>query len=91
MRSAQIQFRKIVVEAAKSVESLRTKGGKPTVSFHDFRRSCITNWTSYIPMQAVMTLAGHSSITTTAKYYAKTTDDQRERAREAARVAIAAA
>ena len=36
---------------------------------HDLRRSCITNWARRLPIQTVQYLAGHSSITTTRKYY----------------------
>ena len=38
-------------------------------TLHDLRRSCITNWSKVLPIQAVQQLAGHSSIETTRKYY----------------------
>lgn len=38
-------------------------------TLHDLRRSAITNWALKVPIQALQTLAGHSSITTTRKYY----------------------
>jgi len=36
---------------------------------HDLRRSCITNWARRLPIQTVQHLAGHSSITTTRRFY----------------------
>jgi len=38
-------------------------------TFHDLRRSCITNWSKKLPIQAVQHLAGHSSMETTRRYY----------------------
>ncbi|HIJ67451.1 MAG TPA: site-specific integrase, partial [Planctomycetes bacterium] len=37
--------------------------------FHDLRRTAITNWARCLPLRDVMSLAGHSSIETTQKYY----------------------
>lgn len=38
-------------------------------TLHDLRRSAITNWAQYLPIQVVQHFAGHSNITTTRKYY----------------------
>jgi len=38
-------------------------------TIHDLRRSAITNWAQRLPIQVVQTLAGHSNIATTRKYY----------------------
>ena len=53
------------------------------ITYHDLRRSAITNWSRAANMATVMRLAGHSSIETTQRYYAAVTDDQRELARRA--------
>ena len=37
--------------------------------FHDLRRTAITNWARRLALRDVMSLAGHSSIETTQKYY----------------------
>jgi integrase len=38
-------------------------------TFHDLRRSCITNWARHLPAHVVRKLAGHSSLETTMRYY----------------------
>lgn len=48
---------------------LRERAGVAHLTFHDFRRTCITNWARKIPAHVVKTLAGHSDIKTTLKYY----------------------
>ncbi len=88
LRGCQSRFPDLVRVAAKAERSLLDREGKPSVTLHDLRRSCITNWTSTIPMQAVSQLAGHSSIVTTARFYASTTTEQRDGARAAAEAAI---
>ncbi len=88
LRGAQVRFPDIVRKAAESTPSLVNSEGKSTASFHDLRRTCITNWSTTITMQTVMVLAGHTTITTTAKYYAAATDEQFELARQASRAAL---
>lgn len=46
----------------------KTAGVVP-FSFHDLRRSCITNWAKHLPIHAVQELSGHSKIETTRRYY----------------------
>ena len=50
-------------------QRLRRKAGVLKCTLHDLRRSAITNWAQYLPIQVVQQLAGHSDITTTRKYY----------------------
>ena len=83
-------FRRIVKVAGKTVPSLIDGDKKPTVSLHDLRRTCLTIWSRGVSIQDVMRLAGHSSVTTTQKYYLATTEDQFRLAREAASAALAA-
>ena len=47
--------------------TVRAKVSKFT--FHDLRRSCITNWAKSLPIHVVQDLAGHSDIATTRSYY----------------------
>jgi len=50
-------------------QRLRKRAGILKCTLHDLRRSAITNWAQYLPIQVVQELAGHSDITTTRKYY----------------------
>lgn len=50
-------------------QRLRKRAGVLECTLHDLRRSAITNWAQYLPIQVVQQLAGHSDITTTRKYY----------------------
>jgi hypothetical protein len=51
-------------------------------TFHDLRRSCITNWARHLPAHVVQKLAGHSDIKTTQVYYLAVQEDDLERARQ---------
>ena len=53
-------------------------------TFHDIRRTAITMWfANGMSEYDVMTLAGHSSFSTTHKFYLAVADDLIQRAREA--------
>ncbi len=82
------QFRALVVAASKKARTLITSEGKPAISLHDLRRTCITNWSRVVNIKTVMRLAGHSSERTTLTYYAGVTVDQVELARSAAAAAL---
>jgi len=49
--------------------SLSPNHALSVVFIHDLRRSAITNWAKYLPIQVTQQLAGHSSLSTTRKYY----------------------
>lgn len=53
----------------RDFEVIQRHAGVPKCTLHDLRRSAITNWAQYLPIQVVQQLAGHSNITTTRKYY----------------------
>ena len=56
--------------------------GVPEDDFHSLRKTCITNWLEDgVPPHEVQRLAGHSSIETTMKYYAKVDRSAIDRAR----------
>jgi integrase len=40
-------------------------------TFHDLRKTCITEWANALPIKQTAELAGHSNIETTLKYYVK--------------------
>jgi len=63
---------------------LRRKAHVPQYSkpLHTLRKSCITDWAGRFPMHVAQRWAGHSKITTTAKYYSQVRDDDYERAAE---------
>ena len=53
-------------------------------TFHDLRRTCITNWFAYgLSEFEVMIMAGHSSFETTRRFYLAVRNDIIERAGEA--------
>lgn len=54
---------------ARDFTQIRIAAKVNKCTIHDLRRSAITNWAQELPIQVVQTLAGHSSITTTRKYY----------------------
>ena len=43
--------------------------GVAKFTYHDLRRSCITNWARHLPIHVVRKLAGHSDIKTTQQFY----------------------
>jgi len=53
----------------REFNKIRCQAGVAKCTLHDLRRSAITNWAKKLPIQVVQQLAGHSSITTTRKYY----------------------
>jgi integrase len=82
-------FRHTVVRAAGCVPSLLDGDNKASVSMHDLRRTCITNWSRSVNMQTVMRMAGHSRIETTMRYYAATTEDQLDLVRQTSTASLA--
>lgn len=58
--------------------------GVKDATFHDLRRTCITEWLeSGLKPHEVMALAGHSDVDTTMKYYVNTRSDLLDKARQA--------
>jgi integrase len=53
----------------RDFEVIRKLSGTSKCTLHDLRRSAITNWAKYLPIQVVQQFAGHSNISTTRKYY----------------------
>ena len=59
----------MVNNLSRDFPALCDKAGIEQCTPHDLRRSAITNWAQKLPIQVVQKLAGHSSISTTRKYY----------------------
>jgi integrase len=59
----------IINNLRKNFNAIRSRAGLTKCTLHDLRRSAITNWAWYLPIQVVQQLAGHSDISTTRKYY----------------------
>ncbi|MEN6385694.1 MAG: site-specific integrase [Phycisphaerales bacterium] len=79
MNNFQRQFRIILSKAAIK-----------TGEFHDFRRTCLTNWlTNGLSEFDVMTMAGHSSFDTTRRFYLAVRNDLLDKARIASSKALA--
>jgi integrase len=54
---------------AKQFTAIRRHAGVAKCTIQGLRRSVITNWVKKLSIQVFQTRAGHSSITTTRKYY----------------------
>jgi integrase len=61
--------RSLVNNLNRRLATLRKRSGVEKFTFHDLRRSCITNWARALPAHVVQKLAGHSDLKTTQKYY----------------------
>ena len=74
---------------AKPFERIRTRAGIDDGTFHDLRRTCITEWLeSGLQPHEVKVLAGHASIETTMRYYVATRRALIDRARAASQKVI---
>jgi integrase len=59
----------VVNNVTRDFNVIRRRTNVAKCTIHDLRRSAITNWAQRLPIQVVQTLAGHSNIATTKKYY----------------------
>ena len=65
---------------------IKKKAGVKVGTFHDFRRTAITNWFyEGLEITEVMRLAGHSKYDTTLQYYLAVKDGLVDKARRAVR------
>jgi len=65
-------------------DGLGWRTGVPEDDFHALRKTAVTNWLeAKLPLHEVRKMAGHSSIETTIKYYAKVDRAAIDRARAA--------
>jgi len=69
---------------AKPFERIRHRAGVSAGTYHDLRRTCITEWLECgLQPHEVRQLAGHVDIDTTMRYYVTTRESLLDRAREA--------
>jgi integrase len=59
----------IVNNLGRDFQVIRRRAKVTQCTLHDLRRTAITNWASRLPIHVVRKLAGHSSISTTQRYY----------------------
>jgi integrase len=74
--------RDLVNNLNRRLATLRKGAGVAKFTFHDLRRSCITNWARHLPAHVVQKLAGHSDLKTTQRYYLSVQADDLEKARQ---------
>ncbi len=60
-----------------------TRAGIQPVTFHDLRRTYLTNVARRLPVNVVREVAGHSKVETTLEYYLSTTASDRKAIRQA--------
>jgi len=74
----------VVNNFTRQFRSILSKANVAKGTFHDLRKTAITNWLRQgLSAYDVMTLAGHSSFETTHRFYLAVADDLMDRAREA--------
>jgi len=66
---------KLVNNVLRRFKTLCRKAMVGFYTFHDLRRTCLTNWAKDLPTHVVQKLAGHSDIRTTQKYYLSVQED----------------
>ena len=59
----------LVNNLTRDFNVIRRRANVAECTIHDLRRSAITNWAQRLPIHVVQTLACHSNIATTKKYY----------------------
>ncbi len=75
---------KVVNNFKRSFDQILKKAGIKVGTFHDIRRTSISMWLAHgMSEYDVMNLAGHSSFSTTHKFYLAVADDLIQRARTA--------
>lgn len=79
----------IVPSFTDEFEKIKKKAGIQNKTFHDLRRTAITNWFyGDLQINEVMRLAGHSKIETTIDYYLAVKDDLMSKARKAVKYRV---
>jgi len=73
--------RSLLNNLRRRLATLRKSAGLAKFTYHDLRRSCITNWAKHLPIHVVQKLAGHSDIKTTQEHYLSVQEDDLEKAR----------
>ncbi len=75
---------KVILEFNKIFDKILRRAGIEHGTFHDLRRTAISNWLAKgLSEFEVMKLAGHSNFSTTHRFYLRVRDDMIDRARKA--------
>jgi len=72
----------LVNNVLRRFKTLCRKAKVGPYTFHDLRRSCITNWAKELPVHVVQKLAGHSDIRTTQRYYLSVQEEDIQKAQQ---------
>ena len=73
----------------RQFQLIQSKAGVKQGEFHDFRRTCLTNWLAHgLSEFDVMTMAGHASFETTRRFYLAVRKDLVDRTRKASTEAL---
>lgn len=76
----------VICNFKRQFDRIKIRAEIKTGTFHDIRRTAITNWFyEGLTITEVMRLAGHSKYDTTLKYYLAVKDDLVDKARQAVR------
>ena len=73
----------------RQFRSIKKRAGIKTGSFHDLRRTCLSNWFAHnLKEFDVMRMAGHSSFETTRRFYLAVREDLIDRTRRASQATM---
>lgn len=75
----------------KTFKRILKRAGVKNKTFHDLRRTCLTEWSRCLEPKDLMDLAGHSKIQTTMTYYVALDESRINRARAASEKMLRAA
>ncbi len=76
--------RSLLVKLCHHFNKIRKRAGIETGTFHDLRRTCLSNWVGQgLSLHEVKELAGHTKIETTERFYLAVRKDVLDRARTA--------
>lgn len=79
----------IIPRFSVEFDRIKKRAGITNMTFHDIRRTAITNWFyAGLEINEVMRLAGHSKIETTVDYYLAVKDDLMNKARKAVKFKV---
>lgn len=66
----------------KAFQRILKRAGVKNKTYHDLRRTCLTEWSRHLEPKDLMDLAGHSKIETTMRYYIALNESRVNRARK---------
>jgi integrase len=83
VKSGKWSGRQLVVNNLhRDLKAIRREARVAKFTFHDLRRSCLTNMARSLPVHVVQKIAGHGDVKTTQQYYLAVQEDDLEKARK---------